>query len=83
MNSDMIRYNLVTQFCCAKCGALLMLSYDAPKTSIDDIKNDGITGAAKVNQKIAIHPCEKCYGEAMHPLNLLREAIGITNSPQI
>ena len=78
MNDDSMRYNLVTTFVCAKCGNKLALSYQAPRgDEYAPEKNDGITGAAKVEQRVAIRPCSKCYAEATKPIEALREALGI------
>lgn len=53
-----------------------MLSYDAPRTTAYHPEaSDGITGAAKVVQNVAIHPCAKCYGDAVRPLELLKAAL--------
>lgn len=68
-SKDSMRYHLVTRFICAKCGGPLALSYDMPKDNrFYQAESDNITGAAKVEEKIAIHPCEKCYGEAIAPI---------------
>ena len=76
MSKDSMRFNLVTNFVCAKCGGPLMLSYDAPRTrAYHPEASDGITGAAKVVQNVAIHPCAKCYGDAVRPLELLKAAL--------
>lgn len=75
MSNDNMRYNLVTQFVCAQCGTTLAMSYTAPKAAYDSSTEDHITGAAKVEQRLAIHPCRKCYGEAIAPLEALRSAL--------
>ncbi len=81
MNKDIVRYNLVTSFVCAQCGNKLALSYQAPKTiEYEPEKSDGITGASKVEQHIAIHPCAKCYGAAIRPLEALRDALSVVTS---
>lgn len=80
---DSMRYNLVTQFVCAECGTQLSLSYTVPKPPEDQpydpfaVRDDRITGAAKVENKIAIHPCAKCYGEAIGPIEAIRNALKI------
>lgn len=76
---DLQRYNLVTHFVCARCGTNLRLSYDTPKK---DAGIDNITGAQKVDNFIAIHPCVKCYGDATKPLALLKEALGSLELPK-
>ncbi len=71
-----MRYNLVTRFVCAKCGSGLAISYGAPYSNeYCPEKGDGITGAAKVEQFIAIHPCTKFYGDAIRPIEALRAAL--------
>lgn len=75
-NEDSMRYNLVTKFMCAKCGHQLALSYRVPKVvKYEPEKSDGITGASKVEQDIAVHPCSKCYREAIEPLEALRKGL--------
>ena len=77
---DFMRYNLVTSFVCVQCGNKLALSYNTPKSGdYETQKNDGITGAGKVEQRVAIHPCEKCYGEAIRPLEAIRDALAVMN----
>lgn len=76
MSEDSMRYNLVTTFVCAKCGAALTLSYETPKQRFDQFEaTDGITGAAKVQARFAIHPCQICYSAATRPIEALREAL--------
>lgn len=79
-NDDSMRFHLVTKFACAKCGGQLALSYNAPRNSrFDRCEPDGISGAFKAEERIAIHPCEKCYGDAVKPLEALRQALlGLT-----
>lgn len=75
--TDSIRYNLVTSFVCSQCGEKLALTYKPAKsTEYHPEKEDGITGAAKVEQRIGIHPCRQCYGAAIEPLEALRKALG-------
>jgi hypothetical protein len=66
----MTRQFLITKFKCAACGGLLSLSYDAPKNGID-YANGEPTGAAMVQQFIAIEPCYQCT----RPANDVREAL--------
>ncbi|OOE15163.1 hypothetical protein BSR09_00740 [Stutzerimonas degradans] len=58
MNNDGMRTHLVTVFRCADCGTTLKLSHEGKKSM--DYVADGITGAAKVEQNVFIHPCQKC-----------------------
>lgn len=77
---DNFRYNLVTNFSCTICGRQLMLTYDKPsnpKHEYDPMKQDGITGAYKVDNTIYIHPCETCFKEATAPIEALKSALGI------
>jgi hypothetical protein len=70
---DFGRTHLVSVLVCTDCGNPLNASYDKPKSGG---QFDGsITGAAKVEQVIAIHPCEHCLGAARRPLRLMREAL--------
>lgn len=72
------RINLVAQFCCAKCGSFLSLSYEAPKVPAPNYgfsPDDGITGADKVLTKHYINPCFKCFDEAEGPAIALAGAI--------
>ncbi len=74
--SDSMRYNLVTRFVCAKCGDQLALTHQPAKSNeYAPEKSDGITGAAKVEQAIGIHPCQRCYSEATEPIKALRAAL--------
>lgn len=82
---DFCRYNLVTKFVCAQCGTQLMLSYAVPKENFGESEievDDRITGAAKVENRIAIHPCGKCYREATEPLEYLRKAVAAAQKGQ-
>lgn len=77
-NQDNSRYNLVTKFICAKCGEQLTMSYSAPAakaTGYNRDAEDGITGALKVENRIAIHPCRKCYSDAVAPMDAMRKAL--------
>ncbi len=82
--SDSIRYNLVTSFVCAKCGNKLALSYERPKRRADyePEKDDGITGAMKVEQAIAVHPCKRCYAAATEPIEALRRALKLPEASE-
>ncbi|HTH45555.1 MAG TPA: hypothetical protein VL528_10795 [Oxalicibacterium sp.] len=78
MSNDYMRFNLVTKFVCTNCGHQLALSHDAPRglgIEYAPDKEDGITGAAKVEQSIGVHPCQNCYTKATAPLRALREAL--------
>lgn len=82
MNSnpnDRSRTHLVTKFICANCGNSVRLSNEPPKVASYDkeVVDDGITGAAKVEQSLYLHPCQKCYGEATAPIEALRQVLGI------
>lgn len=73
MNDDHTRYNLVTKFVCKLCGSPLRISYDKPiGNSWNPEASDGITGANKIEAAIAVYPCDKCYKEAVEPINQLR-----------
>lgn len=74
---DSSRYNLVTNFNCAQCGDKLRLTYDRPmpKGEYDPEKEDGITGADKVEASIYIHPCNRCFSELKEPLDTLRKIL--------
>lgn len=76
MSDDRLRKSLVTQFVCAKCGDFLSLSYDKPPSPKNtQLADCSITGACKVDGIIAIHPCDKCYGALIKPINALRDAM--------
>lgn len=66
----MSREFLVTKFKCAACGGLLKLSYEAPKTGIAYAEGEP-TGAAMVQQIVAIEPCFQCA----KPVNDVRQAL--------
>lgn len=81
MDNDCMRYNLVTKFSCAICGSPLRVSYAKPKAlDLHPEANDGITGAAKVEMTISVHPCDKCYKDAVRPLHLLSEALNLATA---
>jgi hypothetical protein len=76
--SNFSRYNLVTKFVCANCGKFLCLSYEAPDLGDyeqDSGTRDNITGADKVENRIAIEPCKTCYSKAREPIEHLRAAL--------
>lgn len=75
MSKDAMRHHLVTSFICAKCGGLLSLSYETPKSISGSYVSDGVTGAAKVENQIAVHPCDRCYSAVTKPLLALRDAL--------
>jgi len=64
-----MREFLITKFVCSKCGNNLQLTYDAPKGSGKYAEGEP-TGAAMVQQTVAIEPCE-C---AIRPLEAMRNA---------
>lgn len=66
----MSREFLVTKFKCAACGGLLKLSYEAPKNGIDYAEGEP-TGAAMVQQIVAIEPCFQC----MKPVREVKQAL--------
>ena len=68
----MSREFLVTKFKCAACGGLLTLSYEAPKTGVDYAEGEP-TGAAMVQQVVAIEPCFQC----IKPVNEVKQALKI------
>lgn len=55
----MSREFLITKFACAKCGGGLELSYDLPN-HVDEHREGEPTGAAMVQQVVAIKPCFVC-----------------------
>jgi hypothetical protein len=55
----MSREFLVTKFKCAACGGMLKLSYEALKTGSDYSEGEP-TGAAMVQQIVAVEPCFQC-----------------------
>ena len=64
-----MREFLITKFVCSKCGNNLRLTYDAPKGA-GRYADGEPTGAAMVQQTVAIEPCE-C---ATRPLEEIRNA---------
>lgn len=72
-----MRKSLVTQFVCASCGDYLSLSYDKPKHPSNSLQGEdySITGACKVDNVIAVHPCERCFGEVKRPMEALGQII--------
>jgi len=65
-----MREFLVSRFVCATCGDNLNLSSDAPKFTTRS--PDGLpTGAAMVQQVVAIEPCGNCN----RPLREMRAAV--------
>lgn len=75
-----MRHNLVTTFHCTECRSVLNLAYQADLPGTNEYRDDGITGAAKVDNRIYVEPCQKCVGEARLPLVKMREALAtITN----
>jgi hypothetical protein len=65
----MKREFLITKFVCAKCGTNLQLSYDKPKSAGSYIDGEP-TGAAMVQNLIAIEPCDV----SMEPLEAMKKA---------
>lgn len=68
----MNREFLVTKMVCAKCGSNLGLSYDIPRGA-GQCSSGEPTGAAMVQQLVAVEPCGPC----MAPLKKLQEALVI------
>jgi hypothetical protein len=68
----MMREFLITKFVCVNCGKNLQLTYDVPKFS-NNYADGEPTGAAMVQQIVAIEPC-KC---TTRPLEEMRNALGI------
>lgn len=64
-----MREFLITKMVCAKCGSNLQLTYDAPKGA-GRYADGEPTGAATVQQVVAVEPCQKCLA----PLEELRAA---------
>lgn len=74
MSNDSSRTFVVTTFRCTVCGNALNVSYCNEPGKLQprgEYVDDGITGADKVEQRINVHPCEKC----LSPLNELRRAV--------
>jgi len=65
----MMREFLITKFVCSKCGNNLQLTHDAPKGAGRYAEGEP-TGAAMVQQVVAIEPCE-C---ATRPIEEMRKA---------
>lgn len=65
----MMREFLITKFVCSKCGNNLKLTYNTPKGAGRYAEGEP-TGAAMVEQVVAIEPCE-C---ATRPLEEMRNA---------
>jgi len=65
-----MREFLITKFVCSKCGSNLKLTYELPKGSSQHTDGEP-TGAAMVEQRIAIEPCQ-CV---QRPLNDVRHAV--------
>jgi hypothetical protein len=76
-DKDISRESLITQFHCAKCGGILQIAVNdgGYKLASDTARDDNVTGALKAVNRILIHPCKKCYNEAVRPLELIREAL--------
>lgn len=66
----MNRQFLVTKFKCSACGGLLDLNYNAPKNCSDYAEGEP-TGAAMVQQFVAIDPCHQC----MRPARDVQQAL--------
>jgi hypothetical protein len=66
----MTREFLVTKFVCAACGDNLSLTYDMPTKSSRHSPGEP-TGAAMVEQRIAVNPCRTCAA----PLGEIRSAL--------
>ena len=67
-----MREFLITKLVCSKCGNNLNLTYDAPKGAGRYAEGEP-TGAAMVQQVVAIEPCE-C---ATRPLEEMRRAVKV------
>jgi hypothetical protein len=65
----MMREFLVTKFVCSKCGSNLHLTHDVP-IGAGKYANGEPTGAAMVQQLIAVEPCAAC----MRPLEEMCDA---------
>ena len=68
----MNREFLVMKFVCSKCGENLQLTYEVPNNSGKYAKGEP-TGAAMVEQVVAIEPCE-C---SVRPLEEMRRAVKV------
>lgn len=66
-NEDFMRRCVVTTYSCKLCGSSLLVGGKGPRA---EFVNDGITGAAKVESVVYVHPCSKC----MRPLEEARQA---------
>jgi hypothetical protein len=69
-----MREYLVTTFNCTRCGGVLEVQYGTGGAMPESSKDD-ITGGSKVDAKVFIMPCEKCWGEAVRPIQQLRSAL--------
>ena len=65
-----MRQFLITKFVCAKCGSMLELTYDIPK-SAGKYAHGEPTGADMVKQYVAIEPCHQCFA----PLAEMKAAV--------
>lgn len=68
----MIREFLVTKMVCAKCGGNLSLSYEKPQGAGQYAYGEP-TGAAMVQQIVAVEPCESC----MAPVRRVQVALEV------
>lgn len=70
-----MREHLVMRANCAKCGGGVRFTCEQQPAWKPVDSDTGITGAAQATMRFAVWPCQKCYGDAMRPLNLMREAL--------
>ena len=68
----MNRQFLVTKMVCAKCGSNLNLTYDVPKQAGRYVQGEP-TGAAMVEQLVAVEPCMTC----MEPVVAVQTALAL------
>lgn len=58
---------------CARCGGILKASSE--KVRFPKQAETGITGAAKMDYHMHIHPCDACFEAAMKPVRALKNAL--------
>jgi len=69
------RINLITRFTCSVCGDQLSLSYDTKKPTSNGYQDDGITGAAKIENYVSVEPCKKCINKYKEPIEQIQKAL--------
>lgn len=59
-----MRQFLVTKLVCSKCGENMNMTYDLPTNSRHYAEGEP-TGAAMVEQRVAVEPCQTCARPAV------------------